>query len=330
MPGKVRRSLNKKKLICGQCKLQVLDDDDAIQCDACEKTLHSFCTKLDKKQYDKLLKNNSLIYNCHLCDDSNNNSSESSSVNMDLLEIKTKLKQLDQLDELIKTMQFMSSQYDSILKGVATNKKTISNLQKENNLLRQEIRHINSSVKYLKDEKVKNDCIINGVVIGKEINAINAVLDIAHKIGADIKADNISEAYVLSNKSKKEENGRRAVVVKFISKIHKDKFMAEKRKLKQNNELKHVFINDFLSSETMKLYNYAKSVKKVGYKFVFSRGSKIFVRKNEDSAIITIRSMDDVDKLLMKASNNESGKSTSDHVSMNNYDWEIEQVDVAD
>lgn len=300
MVGTRRLSLNKKKTICVQCKLQVLDNDDSIQCDACEKTFHSLCTKLDKRQYEKLVKNSSLTYNCHLCD----GSSERSSVSNDLLEIKTKLKQLDQLDEVTKTIQFMSSQYDSILKGVAANKKRIDSLQKENDSLREEVRSLKSSVKYLNDNNVKNDCVINGVEASDDEKAIDVVLKIAGKIGAEIKADQVDDAYFLQNRNKDNKNAskKRSVVVKFSTKTQKQKFMAEKSKLRQSEELKTVFINDFLCRESMELLNYAKSVKAVGYKFVFARGAKVFVRKDEKSRIIFIRSMDDVDKILMRAS----------------------------
>lgn len=312
MAGRARQSLNRKKIICGQCKLQVLDEEDAIQCDACEKTLHSVCTKLDKREYEKLIKNESLQYNCHFCD-----SGCETSVSNDLLEIKTKLKQLDQLDEITKTIQFMSSQYDSILKGVATNKKKIDCLQKENHLLREEVISLKSSIKFLNDGRVKNDCIINGVVlneVNKDEEAIDVVIGIANKIGANVVADQIDDAYFLhgnNNKSNNREksNNKKSIVVKFSKKVYKDKFMAEKPKLKEDSSLKSVYINDFLSRESMELLNHAKSVKAVGYKFVFVKSGKIFVKKDEKSRAIVVRSMEDVDKILLRSS--KGGVSTS-------------------
>lgn len=57
MAGNRRKSINNKnKITCLQCKTQVLDSEDAVQCDACNKTLHSVCTKMDKKEIEKLLK----------------------------------------------------------------------------------------------------------------------------------------------------------------------------------------------------------------------------------------------------------------------------------
>lgn len=303
MPRKTRHSVNKNKVLCRQCNLQVLDNEDAIQCDACEKTLHSLCTKLDKRQYEKLVKNTSIEYKCHLC--INNN--EESSVSADLLEIKTKLKQLDQLDEITTTIQFMSSQYDSILKGVAANKKKIDCLQKENELLREEVCYLKSSVKYLNDDRVKNDCIINGVMESDgNKQAIDVVLDIAGKIGADISTGQVDDAYFLPSRKNTNSNNnkdeKKSIVVKFASKIQKHKFMAGKSKLKENDSLKTTYINDFLCKESMELLNHAKSIKAVGYKYVWTRDSKIFVKKDEKSRAVFIRNMDDVDKILLRSS----------------------------
>lgn len=62
MPGKTRKSLNKNKIICVQCKTEVLESDDALQCDVCEKTLHSLCSKLNKTEYDNVINNPNLEY----------------------------------------------------------------------------------------------------------------------------------------------------------------------------------------------------------------------------------------------------------------------------
>lgn len=272
MPGKRRKSLNiKNKMICLQCKTQVLEEEDSMQCDACNKTLHSVCTKMDKKEIEKLLHNDSLEYKCHFC-----KPNENTSVVSDLAEIKTKLNQLDDIRETIK---FMASQYDEILKGVAYNKKKIDNLQKENNTLRGEIKELKSTVKFLNDVRVQNNCIINGVKIENEtIGPMQAVLDLAKKTGADIRENEIDDAYFLNANNNK--SAKKSLVVKFVNKNSKKVFMSGKAKLKQIDELKTVYINDLLSKESLEVFNYAKTLKTVGYKFVYAKDGNIFARKD--------------------------------------------------
>lgn len=294
MPGKRCKSLNiKNKMICLQCKTQVLEEEDSMQCDACNKTLHSVCTKMDKKEIEKLLHNDSLEYKCHFC-----KPNENTSVVSDLAEIKTKLNQLDDIRETIK---FMASQYDEILKGVAYNKKKIDNLQKENNTLRGEIKELKSTVKFLNDVRVQNNCIINGVKIENEtIGPMQAVLDLAKKTGADIRENEIDDAYFLNANNNK--SAKKSLVVKFVNKNSKKVFMSGKAKLKQIDELKTVYINDLLSKESLEVFNYAKTLKTVGYKFVYAKDGNIFARKDEKTRYNKINSMDDVDKMLLSAS----------------------------
>lgn len=311
MAGNRRKSINNKnKIICLQCKTEVLESDDALQCDACCKTLHSVCTKMDKKRIDKLLNNSSLEYKCHFCEPSEDNT-----VVHDLKEIKTKLNQLDDIGETIK---FMASQYDEILKGVAKNKKKIDLLQKENKSLRDEVKQLKSSVKLLNDVRVQNNCIVNGIEVKDDtVTPLQAVLELANKTGADICEDEVEDAYFLNvkNNNKKKSN-KKSLVVKFTNKKSKKIFMSEKAKMKEIDSLKTIFINDFLSKETLELFNHAKSLKTVGYKFVYSRGVNIFAKKDEKSRQIRINSMDDVDKMLLSATGGRLKKNRADIVNI--------------
>lgn len=311
MVGNRRKSINSKnKIICVQCKTQVLESDDAFQCDACKKTLHSVCTKMDKKRIDKLLKDPSLEYECHFCEKTVDNT-----VVSDLAEIKTKLNQLDDIKE---TIQFMASQYDEILKGVAKNKKKIENLQKENTTLRNEVKQLKSSVKYLNDIRVQNDCIINGINVENDnVTPLEVVLKIAKKTGADICEDEVDDAYFLKVNDK---SLKKSLVVKFNNKKSKKAFMNEKAKIKQIDDLKSIYINDFLCKESLEVFNHAKTLKTVGYKFVYSKGGNIFAKKDEKSRQIRIYSMGDVDKMLLSASGGRSMKSRAAIVNDENSD----------
>lgn len=117
-PKKRRSIINKKKNICLQCKTEVLDSDDAFECDTCHKSLHAQCTKLNKVEMEKLINDDSLEYICHLCQANQNNERTT--------EFATILKEMREMKE---TMHFMSLQYDSILKGVKKNTETIKTLK---------------------------------------------------------------------------------------------------------------------------------------------------------------------------------------------------------
>lgn len=89
-----------------------------------KKTYHAICTTLDKRQYVHLLENKEKEYVCHVCNNSGGSlSNELGEIKAKQNDITIKLSKLDQLDELQETMQFMSNQFDDLIKTIADNKK---------------------------------------------------------------------------------------------------------------------------------------------------------------------------------------------------------------
>lgn len=264
--------------------MQVLDSDGSIQCDSCERTYHPQCTKMDKREFEKLVDDDSQEFNCHLCN--------KSTFESDLSAIKEKV---NQLDDINKAIQYMSSQYDEILRGVKVNKKKIDKLEKENKNMKEEITKLKSSVKFLNDARVQNDCIINGITSTEP--AVNVVLNIATQMKCSLSEEKIEDAYFVG--VNKGANQNKSIVVKFRDQKNKKMFMDKKAKLKESNEMKNIYINDYLSKESLEIFNYAKSLKATGFKFVFYKGNKLYAKKNENSRPLLIKNREDVDKLLL-------------------------------
>lgn len=289
-----RRSV-KKTIKCGQCKLEIKEKEENIACDKCDKVFHAQCTKLDKKQYDHLLENESVEYICHLCEG-------------DDMSIKEELKfircQLSQLTTIQKSITFLSEQYDDVIKVMKDNKKQLDDIKKENRQLKEEVKNLKTSVKILNDERVKNQCIVIGVKNTTDVSAVDAVVNLAKNVGVEISKENIADAYFLNNRRSNVEN--KNIIVKFADNNSKIKFMAAKSELQKSEETKKTFVNDFLSKETLALFNYAKTLKSVGYKFVYPRNGKIFVKKNEIYRARVLKNEDDVDALLLEASTEKS------------------------
>lgn len=300
MSKSTRRSIKIPKIICGQCKLQVKEEEASIECDKCTKTFHDLCTTLDKREYDNLMNNDKEEYVCHICSESGGN------IKSELNVIKTKLNKLDQLDVLQETMSFMSQQFDDILKGIAENKKKIDTVLKENKILKTEINDLKKTVKFLNDNRVKNDCLVSGVDVTDECTAVESVIKVMNNVGVTLKADEFEDAYFIGKKSK---TNKQTVVAKFNSKASKQKIMSAKPKLNETEATKTVFVNDFLSKETLSLLNHARLLKSVGYRRVYSTGGKVFIKMSELSKPKLISSANEVDELLLGAATNISRRS---------------------
>lgn len=70
MSGKARRSLETNKISCEQCRMDIKENEDSIECDKCGKSLHVLCTSLDKRQFTHLLNNESEDFFCNFCNES--------------------------------------------------------------------------------------------------------------------------------------------------------------------------------------------------------------------------------------------------------------------
>lgn len=99
--------------------------------------------------------------------------------------------------------------------------------------------------------------------------------------------------------------------------------MKEKKKLKEVAEMKSVYVNDFLSKDCLELLNYAKSLKAVGFKFVYAHAGKIFAKKDVNARQILLKELDDVDQLL-KSSVSKTAKVSGRRAGNDNDDDEIE------
>lgn len=293
-----RRSLKDKRIYCAHCKGEVKEEEEeAIQCDKCKKTLHALCSMLDKRQYDRLIENESEEYVCHICDESGSN------IKSDLCDIKTKLNKLDGLQD---AMNFMSKQFDDILKGISDNKKKLDSVEKENKVLKREIVELKKSLKVLNDNRVKNDCIVSGVETVVNMNATDTMLSVMKDVGVDLTLSDIDDAYFLKNKN---NSNKQSMVVKFSTHKTKQKVIMAKHKLKENSNTKSVYVNEYLSKETLTLLNHARALKSIGYRQVYANGGRVYVKRSELSKPKVIRDSEEVDRILLEAATHRGRKS---------------------
>lgn len=174
--------------------------------------------------------------------------------------------------------------------------------------MREDVKKLKSTVDFLNGVRVQNDCIINGVKTDINSKPVDVVLEVAKNSGANICEDEIEDAYFL-NRNK--QTNKASVVVKFTSKRSKSLFMKEKRKLNEVADMKTVYVNDFLTKDTLELLKYAKSLKTVGYKFVYAKAGKIFARKDVNSKQVHLKDLEDVDHVLKSSISRQPRASTS-------------------
>ncbi|KAG8266194.1 hypothetical protein J6590_077329 [Homalodisca vitripennis] len=172
--------------------------------------------------------------------------------------------------------------------------KTIDELKQENINLKAKVTKLGSWLEDVEQSSRLNSVEIFGVPEGKNEDTYEVVKNIG--VAWDLTEDPQVEA-----KDAPEE-----IIVKFVRREDQIKFLA-KRKVKRNFSTQHlgfeqpahpVYINENLSPGRRNLYSAAREVKKTRkYTYLWIQNEKILMRKDQESSVVRIASMDDLDGL---------------------------------
>ena len=127
------------------------------------------------------------------------------------------------------------------------------------------------------------------------INALNSL----QGIESPIRPEDIDISHPMKTRRTDE---KKVHVVRFISRKVKAEVLAAK-KLEANRNFKFresdIFINEHLAPHNRTLFAAAAGKKRdLNYKFLWTRGGNIFMRKTENSDVITISCVNDINNLM--------------------------------
>lgn len=136
-------------------------------------------------------------------------------------------------------------------------------------------------------------------------SAVELAVKIASHAGVQLQCTQIESAHRVQP-MRKIEGRPRPIVVKLQSRTLKDQIISGLRKTKgiTTRDLglggvdRRFFVNEHLTPENKQLFNAIKSrAKDKSYKFVWVRNCNIFLRKNEESPVVAINSLKDLQKI---------------------------------
>ena len=214
------------------------------------------------------------------------------------------------IDEVKKSMATANSNYDQLLTKMSAYEKGLTDLFNENKSLKAELLETTNQLKALKEsfndleQYSRRDCLeIRGIPKSSSVirEDTEIVVELGRKIGVDLNKEDISTSHRLPNKVK--PNGDRAlfppaIIVKFTSRDVRENLYRARKALKDitshdlgYSEDSRMFINESLTQSNKELFKDCLKVKKDnGFKFLWTNGGKIFVRKDqhEGSKVIQI------------------------------------------
>ncbi|XP_046666705.1 uncharacterized protein LOC124358454 [Homalodisca vitripennis] len=177
-------------------------------------------------------------------------------------------------------------------------------LQKENLELRNNVSNLEVRVRNLEQYSRKQNIEIDGVPESNNEDVYAIIHDVGRAIGVELKRERVVAAHRIPSFNKKRTP---PIIVRFSTFEEKDVWISSFRNVRpltankinpRFNLQNKVFINEHLSPENKQLLSRTKEAAKTkGYKYVWTRDGKIFVRRGEGEKCKKVDTFADLDKL---------------------------------
>ena len=217
------------------------------------------------------------------------------------------------IEDLKVSLNFMSQQYDDLMKSVKKLQDDNKTLQVENSSLRKQLLAATNDLNLQKDalneyeQYSRRDCLeFSGIPKRATENTNQIVIDIAEAAGVDIEEDDISVSHRLP--PNKRNNDRPPVIIaKFVRRDTREQLYRARKELRNKTTQdigfsihNKIFIPENLTLKNRELFKKCLQFKKAAnYKFIWTSSGKIYLRKDgrPESRATQVTSSKDLDRL---------------------------------
>lgn len=216
-------------------------------------------------------------------------------------------------DEMKRSMVFMSNQYDELIKKMdavmginAVLEGNVSNLQTENCVLKKGLNYLEARVNFLEHQSLCADLEIRGLPETPHEN----LLETWKKINGAVYTEEISLTSIRRAEMKVPSHNPRPIIATLRDSSQRGPFLTSMRAdLKSKGKRclstsvlnlpscppSDLYVSEHLTGKTRFLLSRAKASAKAGnYKYVWTRGGRVLMRKEDGSRVITIDSEQDL------------------------------------
>lgn len=217
-----------------------------------------------------------------------------------------------ELNDLKQSMCFISNQYEDILNDLKSTSETVKHLESKNNEMQLTIDSMKDRMNQLEQRARICNLEIQCVPENKNENLLKTVTLLASVIDCNISEENIIKCTRVA-KLNPDSPRPRSVVVQFNSPRIRDTFLASSIKFNKSNSANRlnsthigasghkqpIYIMEHLTPAGKALHAATRvRAKENGYKHVWIRNGKIFVRKSDNASLILIKHTSCLDKLV--------------------------------
>ncbi|KAJ0183527.1 hypothetical protein K1T71_001503 [Dendrolimus kikuchii] len=209
-----------------------------------------------------------------------------------------------ELEQVTNSMTHMNETFEAVMKDHKLLSEKVTNLEVQQINTNNIVTNLQSRINQLEQEARSRNLEIQCLPEKKSENLVSIVKDIANVININIKEDNIMRVTRVSKLNP--NNARpRSVVVEFSSTRIRDNYLAASISFNKKNpenklNLQHlgytgtksaIFVAEHLSPTNKSLHAATRQfAKEKNYKYVWVRGGRVYLRKNEESSYIIVKS----------------------------------------
>lgn len=209
----------------------------------------------------------------------------------------------NQISGFQESLQFLSKQYDDLIKAVNEKEATICNLEARNSDLTTQVKSLSDRLSQVEQHMRSNNLEINGIPEHRSENLTKTLEQLSIVVENPLCENDILHVTRIA-KINKENNRPRSVLVKLRSQRRRDELLAaviRYNKKNKNDKLNSdllgiggtrvpVFVAEHLTPNNKYLHAAARiKAKEMGYKFVWVRDGRVLVRRDEQSPAIVIK-----------------------------------------
>lgn len=237
-----------------------------------------------------------------------------------LAPIKSEVSELrGQLEETNKFLDLANAKYEEAMNTLSKHNEVQKEITAENKILKSAMQSLEGKVYRMQaelndiEQYSRRECLeIQGIPLPKDGGHAEDTNQIITKIGelmsVEIDEVDISVSHRLPvSRNYKGNRSEPAIIAKFVRRDVKEQFYRARKELKNltTKDLgydisNNIYINESLTESNKALFKECvKAKKEMGFTFIWTSNGKIFLRKDEHSPVIHIKSKDDIVKKLL-------------------------------
>lgn len=301
-----------QKMSCSSCSVPINRNDKHLVCFVCKNMVHLKCANIDLKNYDESKNGFTCIkcsgpFNMILNKLDNNNAdmkSQFTDLNTKISSIQKQIDDIEKFQDFInKQYEEMKTSYENLLKMMNDRDLFYENTKQEVNFLKEEISDLRKENDYIKQQQLNSTIIMNGIYYTENENLFEISMKICAFLSVNVEENQVYDLFRIG----KDKKG--PIIIRFVSKWIRDLILNNrKKKSLYTNEIFpewnlppiQIFVNELLMKEKADLFKKARDLKKNGYDFVWVKNGSVYVKKNEKSKAILVKSEAEI-ALLMKS-----------------------------